>query len=297
MDIQQRIARDLSNIGIEAGDTLVVRVSLRNVLSEEERKNLSINDRKMYFFNALQEVLGSKGTLMVLAFTRQFFWPFIPKDYVFSINTEPTTGALTKLILERGDARRSGHPTNSFAAIGPLRDFLLEGHDQRAAAYAPIGKLIECGGKFLNIGVDPQSPGFTTAHWAQYRLGLANQFRFRMGVNYLDEFGAVRFFWRKDVGGCSASFSKFYPLYREQNLIREGLVGRAQAMLMIDTKSAFQLELNTLKENATFPFCDSESCLSCRLGWKYAPASPVKFMRQKIMKRLRGHRTQAASMG
>ena len=119
-------------------------------------------------FDGIMETIGPSGTLVALAFTPDFyFWqkrqaarfPFHPK-------AKSDTGAFAQILLDHPVSVRSRHPTNSFVALGPNAEAIVDGHDGNSTSFYPIKNLIQRGGKLLLVGCVESSPGFSTVHRA-----------------------------------------------------------------------------------------------------------------------------------
>ncbi len=268
------LIKDLQKMGLKAGDICVVRSSLRNI------GKISGGKRSAVFLDALFETVGKKGTIVMLTFTDQYQLPLDPDDpkQIFTRDKPTNSGGLSAECLSRPDAIRSSHPINSYCAIGSDAHFILDGHDAKSSCFDPIGKVIEKKGKMLIIGILYSSPGFTTVHWAQWKLGLSTKSKYKnkLGAYYIDETGQKQEFLRKDIGGCSMGFSKFYDHYRKAGILVEGTVGDAPSML-VDAKKALDVELALIKKDPNFPFCDNPGCKTCRIGWEFSKTSPIIF--------------------
>ena len=98
-------------------------------------------------------------------------------------------------------------------------------------------------------------------------------------------------------------FNNFIPLYREAGgILAEGKVGNADSKIT-DMKKTLEVELEVLKKDPTFFFCDNPGCRPCRIGWEFSTgtARSVKFHQtvqrlQRLRRRLAG-RTVARSAG
>jgi len=161
----ERLRNDIQNLGIEPGDHIALGLSFGSIgLREGGPKN---------FIEMLLDVIGPEGTLMIPTFTSSYPLSLVRHRMVpvFSRNdTKSNTGIIAEHI--RNDARsiRSGHPTNSFAAIGGKACFLLKDHDHLSPSYSPYSKLAEIAGKVLIIGLNYKFVGIR--HEAQFRAGL-----------------------------------------------------------------------------------------------------------------------------
>jgi aminoglycoside 3-N-acetyltransferase len=264
------LAHDITSLGIGRGDCVLVRAALRRVGETEGRVGSTV-------LAALLEVLGEEGTVMGLAFTKEYFLPRIDKKYVFTEASAPLTGGFASAMLEHPRALRSRHPTNSFVAIGKDAFFLLSNHDEDSSCFLPIRNLLTLNGKMMLIGCVSESPGFTTVHLAQEELGLSRRSLLTnlVGVYYRNG-SEVRLFKRKDFGGCSLGFYKFYAHYVEKEKLRCGRFGNAYS-IAIDARDAFGIELELLRKNKIFPLCDDPECLFCRGSWWYNKGDMFKY--------------------
>ena len=257
MNNKEFIKQQLIQAGLQNGDTLLVRAGLRSINME----------KKSDFLEGLLEVLGSKGTLMGLSFSNSYFFPFTSKE-IFTKDSTTSSGGFSKAMLSHPESFRSLHPTNSYVAIGENAEYIIKGHNENSKCYTPISKLIELRGKMLLAGCIESSPGFTTIHYAQEVLGLTEKSFLKnlKGIKYKKE-DIIKTFLRKDYGGCSNGFKKFYSLYLDKGLLHQFKVGDA-ASIMIDANKAYELELKILKTKPHYLLCDNHICFSCRATWK-----------------------------
>ena len=275
MNNKNFIKEQLIKSGIKKGDTLLVRAALRSI-------NMV---KKSDFLEGLLEILGSEGTLMGLSFSDSYLFPFISKS-TFTKESATNSGGFSNAMLSHTKSHRSLHPTNSYVAIGRNAEYILEGHNESSKCYTPISKLLELNGKMLLVGCIDSSPGFTTVHYAQEVLGLTEKSFLKnlKGVQYKD--GDIkRNFFRKDYGGCSKGFNKFYSLYMNEGLLEQFKVGDASS-LIIDANNAYELELKTLKMMPHYLLCNNPLCLSCRTTWKNNIKDIVPFWVKLFLKKI-----------
>ena len=257
---RETLRQDIEALGVSRGDVVLVRANVGAI--GRVRGGLGESLR-----GALQDAVGETGTIVSLAFTRTFPLLRLDRGYVFDEQTPTTSGALPKLLLETPGRVRSRHPTNSFVAVGARAAELLAGHDEHSSSFQPMERLVALGGKQLVIGCVDDSPGFTTVHLAQHRLGLSTRslLRHRVGVLYARD-GETRLFRRPDIGGCSMGFAKLYADYERAGLLRKGTVGRAPS-IAIDAAPALALEEDRLRRDPRAVFCDRPLCTFCRGTW------------------------------
>ncbi|MCI8633482.1 MAG: AAC(3) family N-acetyltransferase [Lachnospiraceae bacterium] len=142
-DITQ-FKKDLRQLGVCAGDTLLVHSSM---------KALGTNATPDAIIDALEEVLGEDGTLLMPALTYETVNTEHP---VFeSAKTLPCIGLLPTVFMQRPGTERSLHPTHSVCAKGRLAHTLTVRHamDQTAVGpRSPFMLLPLYKGKLLFIG-------------------------------------------------------------------------------------------------------------------------------------------------
>jgi len=94
---------------------------------------------KEALLHALMNVIGPTGTVVSLAFTKCFNLAKLDRDYIFDpAKSKSVAGAFSNVILNAPGAVRSRHPTNSFVAIGPEANSVVENHDENSPSYYPM---------------------------------------------------------------------------------------------------------------------------------------------------------------
>lgn len=260
MITKNSLIENFKNLNIQKGDTVFIRGNLGKIGRLKERN---------IFLESLLELIGDNGTIITLGFTKSFPFYKLDKNFVFNKSTESTTGALSKLFMSNYDCKRSEHPTNSFLAIGHNAEYILENHNENSLSYDPMKRVIELNAKMIIFGIVDESPGFTTVHFAQQELGLTKKsFMSRLFRVYYNKGGEKKLFIRKDIGGCSLGFDKFYKHYINQNILKIGQIGNSQA-ISTEAQKAYEIEYSLIHQNNSFHFCDDPLCISCRASWKY----------------------------
>ncbi|HGH6027427.1 TPA: AAC(3) family N-acetyltransferase [Vibrio mimicus] len=273
----RELEESFRSLGIVSGDIVLIRASLGKV-------GLIEKPSKENFLRALINVVGDEGTVVTLGFSKSYFLgrKSRVKDNIFTNHTPPNIGALSNVALMYEGALRSKHPCNSFIAIGKHAEDIINEHDTSSLSYKPMEKLVELHGKMILVGCISDSPGFTTVHLAQERLGLTQKSFLRnlMKVCYWED-GILKTFSRKDYGGCSRGFSKFYQHYLDNGLLTIGKVGKAES-IMIEASKAYDLEYSFIKLDPRYPLCDNPLCITCRATWKYNISDIPGFLVRKI---------------
>ncbi|MEW2402840.1 AAC(3) family N-acetyltransferase [Streptomyces sp. NPDC046862] len=173
------MVRSLGELGVRPGGALMVHASLHDT---------GLRDTEVR--NALLDVLGPDGTLVVPAFTpensdtstahrrltagltdreasefRALMPPFEP-----DVTPCPSMGVLAECVRTTPGAVRSTHPQTSFAAVGRRAEELLAGHDPHChlGEGSPLARLYEADAQVLLFRV-----GFevcTAFHLGEYRM-------------------------------------------------------------------------------------------------------------------------------
>jgi aminoglycoside 3-N-acetyltransferase len=173
------LARELRALGLQAGTTVLAHASLRAVGW--------VDDGAQAVISALRSVLGPGGTMVVATTTaansdssRNYratidglapFWVDAYQRVMppYDRDTPAETGQIAEAVRMSPDSIRSAHPQSSFAAIGPLADWLMRDH--RLGCHlgedSPVGKLYKRGAWILLLGVGYQA--CSALHLAEYR--------------------------------------------------------------------------------------------------------------------------------
>ncbi|MFM9946995.1 MAG: aminoglycoside 3-N-acetyltransferase [Saprospiraceae bacterium] len=175
----------LRELGVAPGDTLMLHVSVKAV-------GWIVGGPEV-FLDALLDVLGSEGTLMMLA-----GW----EDYPYHLSEWPPEqqqayreacpafdpehsrahgkefSRLCEYLRTRkkgGPVFRSAHPSCSVVATGKQATWLCADHPLQYGfgERSPFAKLCEAGGWVLNIGAPLDT--FTVLHYAEHRSQIANK--------------------------------------------------------------------------------------------------------------------------
>jgi aminoglycoside N3'-acetyltransferase len=258
------IVSDLRNLGLREGDVVMVRAApAAMVPGKKGPRSLHAITNAAELKEAVLEVIGCQGTLIAQTFTASQFWRKSSPRTVFTPTAPTITGAFAAAVLRHESSLRSAHPFNSIAAIGPDAAYLCQGHDERALSFSWIARLIELGGKLVVIGCVDSSPGFSTVHYAQERLGLSTRFLFRQAGTYIRKpDGREEWITRPDTPGCSMGFHRLYGAYVRAGIIFTGYVGEAYSILARATET-FQIDLKVLASDPRAVLCERLSCPSC----------------------------------
>jgi aminoglycoside 3-N-acetyltransferase len=175
---------ELRQSGIFEGDAVCVHASLS--------KLGYVCGAGQTVLNALFELVGNQGSIMMPAFTGEnsdpVTWkaPPVPQDWIDPIRNEtppydkrltPTRhmGAVAELFRIYPGVLRSDHPHSSFAAWGRCAEILVGCHplEYRFGPHSPLGKLAAINGKVLLLGAGADRASFV--YLAQFMSGIGDQ--------------------------------------------------------------------------------------------------------------------------
>jgi Aminoglycoside N3''-acetyltransferase len=228
---KQRIIDDLDELRISRGDSVLVHASMRAVGPVEGGADTVVE--------ALLEAVGPDGTIVAPVFQAANHvrpdWndPLAIASAVCPFDLSAIcveeVGILAERIRLHPDARRSAHPSLSFAAMGSNAAFITENAPFHfpLGTNGPLARLHQLNGKVLLIGV---------THAVNSSLHLAEVWA---NVPYTQRRAHVRTAeetWEEMEGSaeCSAGFTKIEPILRQARILRSGYIGNAPVAIHAD---------------------------------------------------------------
>ncbi|WP_435118981.1 aminoglycoside N(3)-acetyltransferase [Halolamina sp. C58] len=176
-----RIAANLRELGVEAGDTLLVHTSLSELGW--------VAGGPQAVVDALQRVVTADGTLVMPTHSTQYsdpsVWsnPPVPDDWIpqiresmppFRPELTPSRGmgAVAECFRDYPETVRSRHPLYSFAAWGADAESIVADHsfENAMGEASPLARVYDRDGSVLLLGADHASN--TSLHLAEYRADL-----------------------------------------------------------------------------------------------------------------------------
>ncbi|MBI5093688.1 MAG: AAC(3) family N-acetyltransferase [Candidatus Hydrogenedentes bacterium] len=229
---QHDIERGLRNLGLRAGDIVLLHSSLSSFGKVEGGAETVVN--------AFLNVLDAAGTLVV-----------------------PTFGALgviTDVVRHHPRAVKSAHPLASVAAIGPRAPAICADHWKADTAHGhdtPYLRIAELGGYVYLAGVDQDRN--TTLHSVEALLELPylSERTKTFNVDGAEESRTWRFF-----PGPHRNFIGLDTLLREKGVMRVGRIGNAVIRLM-KSKEMIDVCLEAGRANPAFVLCENPACADC----------------------------------
>ena len=240
----EHLAADLKNLGVQAGDILLVHCGFRNIRA----KSIST------VIDALLQVLTGKGTLVMPSFPGGSEFFMMQSGLVFDVRTYPSQcGIITEQFRKMPGVKRSLNPGHCMAAYGRDADFILEGHEKcrvSAGWGSPFEKIIQRRGKILLIGTDHAHN--TTLHYVENTHGAPTV-------------SAVEYFPKVITGdgrcivvptfphmpGLHRNYNRVEPLLLDAKIQKNGLFGNAEARL-IDAGKMNELIGDLIEKDHTF---------------------------------------------
>ncbi len=179
-----RLVGDLRDLGVAAGDTLLVHASLSELGW--------VAGGAQAVAEALRAAVTPDGTVVVPTFTGQYTdpatWssPPVPETWVEripddlppfrpAVTPSRAVGAVPECLRCHPDARRSDHPTVSFAAWGAAAEPIVADHplDDPLGEGSPLARLNARDADVLFLGTDHATN--TSFHLAEYRADIETE--------------------------------------------------------------------------------------------------------------------------
>ena len=248
-----KLKKDLEKMGLTKGDHVAVTLSFKAIGFVENGPDDLID--------ALLEVIGPDGTLMMNTYTKVFPVYEVDPRFVFDYKSTPcNTGLVPETLRMRKEALRSKHPACSVVAIGRKAKCLTEGHDENASRFLPYLRLGQMGGKYLCIGIGNRLVAIR--HEAQRLAGLFDVVRLFNGVQYLDYKGNTRMFAYPE-SPCPNKLPDLVPKMQKAGVLTMGKIGNARSVVA-SAGELISYMAQKLREDPALTLCDDVGCLWCR---------------------------------
>lgn len=234
------LVNDLAALGVKPGMTLLVHSSLKSLGF--------VSGGAPAVILALEEALGSTGTLMMPTFTADISepanWqhPPVPESWweilrdtmpAYDPALTPTyhMGIIAETFRKQTGVLRSSNPDASFAAWGADAQEMLAGHAlfPLFGEGSPVARLYDREGWVLLLGVGHERN--TSLHLAEARAAIPHR-TIRLGSPMLVD-GVRRWVGFDDIDWDDTDFPALGADFaRESGLLRRGAVASAEALLM-----------------------------------------------------------------
>jgi aminoglycoside 3-N-acetyltransferase len=159
-----QIIEALRGVGVERGDGLLIHSAIQ--FFGRPAGGIEI------YLSALQEVIGSEGTIAVPTFNFSFA---NGEDYDPATSPSIGMGAFSEFIRQQPDALRTTHPMQSFAVMGKYAPELAacdtpSAFDDGSA----VDRMMDLGFKLLLLGADIQASAII--HYSEQRAEVPYRF-------------------------------------------------------------------------------------------------------------------------
>jgi aminoglycoside 3-N-acetyltransferase len=249
---KQQLINDFIRIGINKKDNLAVTISLKNVGY--------VKGGPEAFIDALLEVVGPEGTVMMNTYNDSFPIYAIDDSFVFDSKlTACWTGIVPETLRKRKQAIRSDSPCSSITAIGKKADYLIQDHINNCH-FEPYSRLAKINGKYLAIGLGNRLVAIR--HQAQHQAGLSQLVKRPVAVKYRDNQGKIRLFVCNKPP-CTKTIGELNSIMKNVGIIHTGKIGNAQSKIA-STKELLDFLSDLLRKNPALNLCNSRFCLWCR---------------------------------
>lgn len=250
---KEDIVKSLEQIGVRSGESLMMHSSLSSMGYVEGGAD-AVAD-------ALLEVLGSEGTLMVPTFTHsgtEYFDPLISPS---------KNGAITEAVRKRPKAIRSLHPTHAPTAFGKYATEFMKDHLERGplGIDSPVDRIAKKDGWILLLGVDHTTN--STVHVGEAYVSspsltvIYSSASPKRVILKLPEDGEIEVVIT-EMPGCSRGFGAIEEPLRERGQIIDGKIGLAACQL-VKGQHVIDVTADLLREKPDVLLCSDPNCRTC----------------------------------
>ncbi len=212
--------------------------------------------------DALLEVLGEEGTLMVPTFNYN-----LELDVFDPATVRSQTGLIPETLRKRPEAIRSLHPNYSVAAIGKDAEELTREHWKAEATGvgSPIDRIARLGGSILLLGVkhDTDSSMHVGEAYAEvpYR-GVPFDPSWPRTAKVRTPDGEIVPVDLHDEPGCSTGFGIIEMPLRQRGMIRDFKIDRAKCQL-VKGQNVIEATVEILEQRMDALLCSNPQCFFC----------------------------------
>lgn len=255
------LSQDFVNIGLKAGDTIIIHTSLKKIGY--------VIGGSAAFIDALMGIISNKGNIVMPTQTsvnsdpKDWNNPPVPEEWKDHIRAEyppyrpnitPTwkMGIIPETFRKYPGVIRSDHPVTSFAAWGKNAKELMANHilTDPLGKSSPLGKLYEYETKILLVGVDHDIN--TSLHLSEDIANFASKKMTTESAAVLENGDRVRVEWEeldintddfKQIGEAFENWKNFNSEY-----VTKGAIGKAETKVIL-LKPLIDFAVSWMEEN------------------------------------------------
>lgn len=166
---KEELSAAFSRLGLRKGDIVFFQSRLHGLGIPEGVDLKNPDEFCSFFLEALFDVLGESGTVVLMTITTQV----ARYDLEYDVdNTESNYGMLANFAVKHPDFVRTWHPILSYAAIGGRKHEICRIRSANSCgAGSPLDMLYRLKGKNILLGVDP-SDSLHIVHYIEAAYGV-----------------------------------------------------------------------------------------------------------------------------
>jgi aminoglycoside 3-N-acetyltransferase len=230
---KEELIIQIKNCGVVNGDHLLVHCALSKIGY--------INGGALTLIDALLEVIGPEGTLLMPAFpAKGRNKDYLLEQSVFDVKSTPSQmGIASETFRKTQGVKRSFHPTDSICAFGKEADYFTNTHFGNITPYneySPFRKLCSKNGKILMLGTTLNG-ACTNLHTLEdaviFKYPVYDDKIFN--VRMIDQSGIIHTMETKvhnPVWSAKRNCDALKPLFEKENVLSNAMIGEAKCMLI-----------------------------------------------------------------
>lgn len=233
-------------LGLRSGDIVLIHSSYKSFGGVEGGPQTILN--------AILDVLGSEGTLILPTFTFKFCRDFNDQgEGYFDVNNTPSEmGILSELGRKMPKARRTVNPIYSFVIIGKFSYELAQVNDKNVFGKGSIfGKLHELDAKQMIIGLSYNN-SWTFVHYIEEMEGVDYRYHkdfsgtiISKDYEYKDTFSMLV---RDMEKGVQTAVDPMGKILEERGVVSIKKIGQSSVKLM-SSKIVYEITAEMMKKN------------------------------------------------
>lgn len=181
---EKEIRNILKKINLKRGDIIFLVSDITKLIIHFRKRKINFDIN--IFLDVIIKTIGKTGTLALPTYN----WDFCEgKDFNYN-TTKSMTGSLGSVALGRKDFVRTIHPIYSFAITGGETKTILKlKHKSCFGEDSPFAFFYKKNAKYLSIGVDYKSLGFTPVHYVEEKVGVNYRYFKNFYGNFINKKG------------------------------------------------------------------------------------------------------------